>query len=146
MKGKKAPLSHPIGGKQSREQKVLPNEEDSGGAEETSGQSVPLTLSHNNIKVVRNSVQLLYAKANDQMCRLYFINGEKLSYSYRLKKLQQLLHCTGLFARVHRSYLIRLSEVVGHVYLKAKLSNGELIPLNNVGYELVKQELKNRRA
>jgi len=154
MKHKEAPLSPPIGGKQEAhpqplpsggEKEVLPDGEDLGGAEENPG-NVALTLSHNNIKVERNAIQLLFAKANDQICHLHFLDGETLLFSYNLKKLQQLLHLTGHFARVHRSYLIRLSEVIGHVYLKAKLSNGELIPLNAEGYELVKEELKNRKT
>lgn len=105
---------------------------------------LPLNLKKDKVTVVRNALTLLVAKANDYFCTLYFEGGEKLQYGYHLKKLQAYVAASNQFARVHRSYLIKLSAVVGYVYRKAKLINGDLIPLNAAGYELVKLELASR--
>jgi DNA-binding LytR/AlgR family response regulator len=105
-----------------------------------------LSLKKHGITHCRSAAKLLFAKADDQLCLLHFACGEQFWYSYPLKKFQQLVSSTGLFARVHRSYLISLGAVVGYAYRKAHLSNGTIIPLSAAGYQLVKEYINSLPA
>ena len=102
---------------------------------------IPITFRHNGVIMVKDAANLLFARAHDYYCSLHFANGEVFNFSYTLKRLQDLLHYTGLFARVHRSYLVKLSEVMGYVRYKARLYTGNFIPLGRKGFAIVKAYL-----
>ena len=95
------------------------------------------------LSISRMTENLLYATSFGQKCVLHFKDGEKLEYNYRLSIFQHRTSGEGLF-RVHRFYLLKLSEVIGYAEHQAKLSNNELIPLNEYGYELVRNFIDNK--
>lgn len=103
---------------------------------------VTLCLRKNGIRYKRKASGLRYVKADDQSCLLYFINGETFSYGYRLKILLTKIYCLTFLIKVHRSYIININEAANYSYRKSpkvKLSNGTELPLNDYGYEVVKE-------
>jgi two-component system, LytTR family, response regulator len=78
---------------------------------------------------VLSTSDILYCKADDNYTEIYLNNNKKKLVSKTLKYFEDALN-GGNFARVHKSYLINVSEVVK--YLKGKggsvvLSNGKEI-------------------
>ena len=96
------------------------------------------------LSISRMTEKLLYAKSSGQKCLLHFKDGEVLEYNYRLNVFQKKVSAEGFF-RVHRYFLLKLCEVIGYAEHQAKLSNNELIPLNDYGYELVKNFVDNKK-
>ena len=95
----------------------------------------------------RNKVQLIpienvhYIKGAGPYTELFLINGEKKLHDKPLEKLEQLLSNT--FERIHKSYLVKISEVKevivkpGSKYL-VELKNGEQIPIGRTKYKDIK--------
>ncbi|WP_100614422.1 LytR/AlgR family response regulator transcription factor [Confluentibacter citreus] len=78
---------------------------------------------------VINTADILYCKADDNYTEIYLNNNKKKLVSKTLKYFEDALNGSN-FARVHKSYLINVNEVVK--YLKGKggsvvLSNGKEI-------------------
>ncbi|PKQ43748.1 LytR/AlgR family response regulator transcription factor [Confluentibacter flavum] len=78
---------------------------------------------------VINTADILYCKADDNYTEIYLNNNKKKLVSKTLKYFEDALNGSN-FARVHKSYLINVNEVVK--YLKGKggsvvLSNGREI-------------------
>ena len=104
-----------------------------------------LKLVHKSMTLYKSAANLLYAEGNGQGSILYFLDGEKFTYPYRLSILWKQLAGTGLrFWRVHRSFIVRMREVVGCKWLKARLSNGHTISVNRTNYPRVKEHLQNK--
>jgi len=100
-------------------------------------------LKRKGLSISRMTENLLYAKSQGQKCILYFNDGEILEYNYRLSIFQSRISGAGLF-RVHRFYLFKLAETTGYADHQAKLSNNQLIPLNDYGYQLVRNFIDNK--
>lgn len=100
-------------------------------------------LKRKGLSISRMTENLLYARSKGQKCVLHFKDGEELEYNYRLNIFQDRTSGSGLF-RVHRYYLLKLAEVTGYAEHQAKLSNNELIPLSEYGYELVRNFIDNK--
>ncbi|MEQ9467413.1 MAG: LytTR family DNA-binding domain-containing protein [Ekhidna sp.] len=95
----------------------------------------------------RNRIQIipiehvLYIKGAGSYTELYLTDGSKELHDKSLEKLEQLL--AYLFERVHRSYLVKASEVkeiavkTGSKYL-AVLKNGVQIPVGRTKYKSLK--------
>ena len=94
-------------------------------------------LKRKGLSISRMTENLLYAKSFGQKCLLHFKDQEILEYNYRLSIFEHRTSGEGLF-RIHRYYLLKLVEVIGYANHQAKLINNELIPLNDYGYELVR--------
>lgn len=78
---------------------------------------------------VINTVDILYCKADDNYTEIYLNTNKKKLVSKTLKYFEDILKDTS-FARVHKSYLVNVNEVVK--YIKGKggsvmLSNGKEI-------------------
>ena len=78
---------------------------------------------------ILNTVDILYCKADDNYTEIYLNNNKKKLVSKTLKYFEDAL-TESTFARVHKSYLVNVNEVVK--YLKGKggsvlLSNGKEI-------------------
>lgn len=78
---------------------------------------------------VINTADILYCKADDNYTEIYLKNNKKKLVSKTLKYFEDIL-VDSSFARVHKSYLVNVNEVVK--YLKGKggsvvLSNGQEI-------------------
>ena len=78
---------------------------------------------------VLNTADILYCKADDNYTEIYLNNNKKKLVSKTLKYFEDAL-ANSSFARVHKSYLVNVNEVVK--YLKGKggsvlLSNGKEI-------------------
>ena len=78
---------------------------------------------------ILNTADILYCKADDNYTEIYLNNNKKKLVSKTLKYFEEALTDSS-FARVHKSYLINVNEVVK--YLKGKggsvlLSNGKEI-------------------
>ena len=75
---------------------------------------------------------LLYIKGAGAYTELFLADGTKELHDKSLEKLEQLLSHT--FERIHKSYLVKMSEVKqiivesGSKYM-AELKNGEAIPI-----------------
>ncbi len=84
---------------------------------------------------------LLYIKGAGAYTDLFLVDGTKELHDKSLEKLEQLL--TPTFERIHKSYLVKMSEVKeiivasGSKY-KAKLKNGEVIPIGRTKYKEIK--------
>lgn len=78
----------------------------------------------------RDGAQVLYAKALRQKCELFFEDGKKETWGYPLEEFHRKVYSTNLFRRVHNSYLIKLSKVLGKKWLKALLPGSIIIPLS----------------
>lgn len=78
---------------------------------------------------VLNTADILYCKADDNYTEIYLNNNKRKIVSKTLKYFEDALSASG-FARVHKSYLVNVNEVVK--YQKGKggsvvLSNGKEI-------------------
>lgn len=105
--------------------------------------AMTIHLKRKGLSISRFTENLLYAtsrchenRKHRQKCFLHF-KDEILEYNYRLNVFEDKTRGVELF-RVHRCYLVKLREVIGYADHQAKISNGELIPLNDYGYDLVK--------
>ncbi len=84
---------------------------------------------------------LLYIKGAGAYTELFLADGKKELHDKSLEKLEQLLSHT--FERIHKSYLVRISEIKeviiesGSKYI-AELKNGERIPIGRTKYKDIK--------
>ena len=84
---------------------------------------------------------LLYIKGAGTYTELFMEGGRKELHDKSLEKLEELLSHT--FERVHKSYLVKMSEVTkiivqpGSKYM-AELKNGVLIPIGRTKYKDIK--------
>lgn len=84
---------------------------------------------------------LLYVKGAGTYTELFLTDGTKELHDKSLEKLEQLLSHS--FERIHKSYLVKMSEVKeiivesGSKYM-AELNNGELIPIGRTKYKDIK--------
>ncbi|MGC1203487.1 MAG: LytTR family DNA-binding domain-containing protein [Flavobacteriaceae bacterium] len=88
-----------------------------------------ITIPQQNGFEVINTADILYCKADDNYTEIYLNNNKKKLVSKTLKYFEEAL-ADSSFARVHKSYLVNVNEVVK--YLKGKggsvvLSNGKEI-------------------
>ncbi len=87
--------------------------------------------------------KVLYAKGAGVYTELYLTDGIKELHDKSLEKLEQLLAHS--FERIHKSYLVKMSEVkqviveTGSKY-KAELNNGEIIPVGRTKYKDIKSK------
>lgn len=78
---------------------------------------------------VLNTADILYCKADDNYTEIYLNNNKKKLVSKTLKYFEDILSGGG-FARVHKSYLVNVNEVIKYVKGKGGsvvLSNGKEI-------------------
>lgn len=78
---------------------------------------------------VINTSDILYCKADDNYTEIYLANNKKKLVSKTLKYFEDALSDSS-FARVHKSYLVNVNEVVKYVKGKGgsvELSNGKQI-------------------
>ena len=84
---------------------------------------------------------VLYIKGAGAYTELFLTDGRKELHDKSLEKLEQLLSHS--FARTHKSYLVKLSEIneiiveSGSKYI-AELKNGERIPIGRTKYKDIK--------
>lgn len=84
---------------------------------------------------------LVYIKGAGVYTELFLIDGTKELHDKSLEKLEQLLLPT--FERIHKSYLVKMSEVKevivksGSKYM-AELKNGAIIPIGRTKYKDLK--------
>ncbi|MEP1096396.1 MAG: LytTR family DNA-binding domain-containing protein [Cyclobacteriaceae bacterium] len=84
---------------------------------------------------------LHYVKGAGAYTELFLTDGTKELHDKSLEKLEQLLSHS--FERIHKSYLVKMSEVKeitvksGSKYM-AELKNGELIPVGRTKYKDIK--------
>ncbi|WP_341215263.1 LytTR family DNA-binding domain-containing protein [uncultured Wocania sp.] len=88
-----------------------------------------ITIPQQNGFEVINTADILYCKADDNYTEIYLNTNKKKVVSKTLKYFENILKDTS-FARVHKSYLVNVNEVVK--YMKGKggsviLSNGKEI-------------------
>lgn len=88
-----------------------------------------ITIPQQNGFEVLNTSDILYCKADDNYTEIYLNNSKKKLVSKTLKYFEEALNSAS-FARVHKSYLVNVNEVVK--YMKGKggsvvLSNGKEI-------------------
>ncbi len=88
-----------------------------------------ITIPQQNGFEVLNTADILYCKADDNYTEIYLNNNKKKLVSKTLKYFEEALNDAS-FARVHKSYLVNVNEVVK--YMKGKggsvmLSNGKEI-------------------
>lgn len=88
-----------------------------------------ITIPQQNGFEVINTADILYCKADDNYTEIYLNTNKKKVVSKTLKYFEDILKDTS-FARVHKSYLVNVNEVVK--YMKGKggsviLSNGKEI-------------------
>ncbi|MDW3195230.1 MAG: LytTR family DNA-binding domain-containing protein [Cytophagales bacterium] len=87
--------------------------------------------------------QIVYIKGAGAYSELILIDGQKELHDKSLDKLDQLL--TESFQRIHKSYLVKLSEIKGiqvssgSKYM-AELKNGEQIPIGRTRYKELKEK------
>lgn len=78
---------------------------------------------------ILNTSDILYCKADDNYTEIYLNNNKKKIVSKTLKYFEEALTSSG-FARVHKSYLVNVNEVVKYVKGKGGsvvLSNGKQV-------------------
>ncbi|MBC3756918.1 response regulator transcription factor [Hyunsoonleella sp. SJ7] len=95
----------------------------------TSGVNGKITIPQQSGFEVLNTANILYCKADDNYTEIYLNNNKRKIVSKTLKYFEEALSDTS-FARVHKSYLVNVNEVVK--YKKGKggsveLSNGKEI-------------------
>ncbi|MEQ9286562.1 MAG: LytTR family DNA-binding domain-containing protein [Cyclobacteriaceae bacterium] len=84
---------------------------------------------------------LVYIRGAGAYTELFLADGSKELHDKSLEKLEQLL--SNSFERIHKSYIVRMSEVKGIVvksgskYL-AELKNGDFIPIGRTKYKALK--------
>lgn len=87
--------------------------------------------------------ELMYIKGAGTYSELYLSNGIKELHDKSLEKLEQLL--SPAFERVHKSYLVKMTEVkgisvqTGSKYW-AELKSGERIPIGRTKYKALKEK------
>ncbi|MEO1049370.1 MAG: LytTR family DNA-binding domain-containing protein [Bacteroidota bacterium] len=87
--------------------------------------------------------QVLYVKGAGPYTELFLADGTKSLHDKSLEKLEQLLSPT--FYRVHKSYLVKMSEIKeiivesGSKYM-AELKNGAFIPIGRTKYKDLKEK------
>ncbi|MFK7951910.1 MAG: LytR/AlgR family response regulator transcription factor, partial [Ekhidna sp.] len=85
--------------------------------------------------------KVLYVKGAGAYTELFLTDGAKELHDKSLEKLEQLL--THSFERIHKSYLVKMSEVKGIIvksgskYL-VELKNGESLPIGRTKYKDIK--------
>ncbi len=85
--------------------------------------------------------ELVYIKGAGAYAELFLADGKRALHDKSLEKLEQLL--SGSFERVHKSYLVKMSEIKGisvasgSKYL-AELKNGDQIPIGRTKYKDLK--------
>lgn len=84
---------------------------------------------------------LVYVKGAGAYTELFLADGTKELHDKSLEKLEQLL--SNSFERVHKSYLVRMSEVRGVIVASgskymAELKNGTLVPIGRTKYKEIK--------
>lgn len=85
--------------------------------------------------------EVMYIKGAGAYAELFLRDGKKELHDKSLEKLEQLL--SDPFERIHKSYLVRLSEIKeiivasGSKYM-AELKNGDQIPIGRTKYKEVK--------
>jgi len=95
----------------------------------------------------RNRIQLipiedlLYIKGAGAYTELFLIDEKKELHDKSLEKLEQLL--SNSFERIHKSYLVKMSEVKGVTVASgskymAELKNGVLLPIGRTKYKDLK--------
>lgn len=92
-----------------------------------------------------NIEEVYYFKGADIYTELYLHNGEILLHDKSLEKLSQLL--TDTFERIHKSYLVALSQLDSIVFktggsAMVKLKNGTELPIGRTRYAALKERLK----
>ncbi|MEP1488166.1 MAG: LytTR family DNA-binding domain-containing protein [Algibacter sp.] len=78
---------------------------------------------------ILNTADILYCKADDNYTQIYLNNSKKKLVSKTLKYFEEALTGSG-FARVHKSYLVNVNEIVKYVKGKGGsvvLSNGQQV-------------------
>ena len=91
-----------------------------------------ITIPQQNGFEVLNTSDILYCKADDNYTQIYLNNNKKKLISKTLKYFEEALNGAS-FARIHKSYLVNVNEVVK--YMKGKggsvvLSNGKEITVS----------------
>ncbi|MEM7549451.1 MAG: LytTR family DNA-binding domain-containing protein [Bacteroidota bacterium] len=87
--------------------------------------------------------EVVYIKGAGAYTELFMVDGTKELHDKSLDKLEQLLSHT--FERIHKSYLVKMSEVrkilvqSGSKYL-AELKNGTQIPIGRTKYKDLKEK------
>lgn len=87
--------------------------------------------------------QIVYVKGAGAYAELFLMDGQKELHDKSLDKLDQLL--SGSFQRIHKSYLVKLSEIKGiqvssgSKYM-AELKNGERVPIGRTRYKELKEK------
>ena len=85
--------------------------------------------------------KVLYIKGAGTYTELFLADGKKMLHDKSLEKLEQLLSSS--FERIHKSYLVKASEIqqilvkLASKYM-AELKNGERIPIGRTKYKEVK--------
>lgn len=95
----------------------------------TSSVSGKITIPQQDGFEVINTADIMYCKADDNYTEIYLNNNKKKLVSKTLKYFEEALN-NGYFARVHKSYLVNVNEVVKYVKGKGGsvvLSNGKQI-------------------
>ncbi|MEQ9168730.1 MAG: LytTR family DNA-binding domain-containing protein [Fulvivirga sp.] len=84
---------------------------------------------------------LIYIKGAGAYAELFLTDGNKELHDKSLEKLEQLL--SPIFERIHKSYLVKMSEVKGIIVKSgskymAELKSGEIIPIGRTKYKEIK--------
>lgn len=88
-----------------------------------------ITIPHQDGFEVIETADILYCKADDNYTEIYLNSNKKKLVSKTLKHIEAILHKAN-FARIHKSYLVNVDEVVKYVKGKGGsviLSNGKQI-------------------
>lgn len=85
--------------------------------------------------------EVLYIKGAGAYTELFLSGGKKELHDKSLERLEQLLSPT--FERIHKSYLVKISEVKGIIVnsgskYMAELRNGAFIPVGRTRYKEIK--------
>lgn len=86
---------------------------------------------------------VLFIKGAGTYTELFLTDGTKELHDKSLEKLEQLLSHS--FERIHKSYLVKMSEIKGIIVKSgskymAELKNGELIPIGRTKYKDIKEK------
>jgi len=71
---------------------------------------------------------IVYLESAGEYVRLHLSDGTKLVTLFRLKNMESTLQ-SSQFMRVHRSYIINLSHIVGYTKGRVFLSNDDYVPI-----------------
>ncbi len=81
---------------------------------------------------------IIYVESAGEYVRLHLTDGTTLVTLFRLKNMESTLQ-SSQFMRVHRSYIVNLSHIVGYTKGRIFLSNEDYIPIG----ENYKEQIKN---